>query len=529
MRDLDISYLRVSTLRQRDEETIETQRYALDRYFEREGVEVPRAYRFEDDGVSGGIEIHKRPAGAKVYGLVAAGRVRRLFLFHSDRVGRDTIDTLLFHRLAETNGTQIIGAADGTDTFREGSTLTTEIRAVIAAEYRRDCSRRTKAGLRRRAAAGLVSTHAPFGYALEAGRLVIVEERAAVMARAFAEVHRGERTREIVARLNSEGVPSPRGRGWRHDTLLYLLKHEVYAGAFVAFRTPRRQRGGGKRIARAESERVVIPCPAIITRELFDAVQERIAFNRNWSGPERKNFYLLKSVVRCGKCGRAYIGHTIAGRKYKGKAYPDIRYYECGTLGNRDYEFCRNARVNAERLERAVWDEIETFMRSPANVIGRLTEVYNRQTSAAGREATRRLKVLSAQKEKNREARERLALAVARGVILDDEVGAARAALTEELARLEDEERRLVASGQDARSRGRQIADAGQMLTALRAEVERGFTPRKRAEIARCLVRQALVSKGDDGRAHVAIQYAFPTALSFSPVGLGSSDSSLKK
>src|SRR6266853_4991053 len=154
MRDLDISYLRVSTQRQREEETIETQRFVLDQYFEQHRISMPKDARFEDDGVSGGIEVHKRPSGKVVYNLIASGRVRRLFLFHSDRVGRDTIDTLLFHRLAENNHTQIIGIAEGTDTFREGSILTTEMRAVMAAELRRDCSRRTRAGLRRRVSQG---------------------------------------------------------------------------------------------------------------------------------------------------------------------------------------------------------------------------------------------------------------------------------------------------------------------------------------------------------------------------------------
>jgi DNA invertase Pin-like site-specific DNA recombinase len=73
-------------------------------------------------------------------------------------MGRDTIDGLLFLRLAETHGTQIVGISDGTDTTREGSTLETEIKTVIAAQFKRDCTRRTKAGLRRRATEGKIST-----------------------------------------------------------------------------------------------------------------------------------------------------------------------------------------------------------------------------------------------------------------------------------------------------------------------------------------------------------------------------------
>src|SRR6266851_5492684 len=214
MRELICSYLRVSTANQRDEQTIETQRYALDRYCELYGIQVDR--RFEDDGVSGGIEIHKRPKGSELYKLISAGSVKCLLLFHADRIGRDTIDSLLFHRLAESQGTRIIGTADGTDTAREGSVFTTEMRAVVAAELRRDCTRRTKNGLRRRAREGKISTHAPFGYLIEDGRLVIDESKAEIVAQVFAKVVLGERTGDIVKWLNESNAPSPRGKGWRH-------------------------------------------------------------------------------------------------------------------------------------------------------------------------------------------------------------------------------------------------------------------------------------------------------------------------
>lgn len=529
MRDIDISYLRVSTARQRDEGTIETQRYALDRYFEQHAIRVDPEFCFEDDGVSGGIEIHKRAGGGEVFRLIGQGRVRRLFLFHSDRVGRDTIDTLLFHRLAENHGTQIIGIADGTDTFREGSTLETEIKAVIAAEYRRDRVRRTKAGLRRRAAAGKVSTHAPFGYDLEDGNLVLSEEKAEVMAHNFAEVARGTRTRDIVARLNESRAPSPRGTGWRHDTFIYLLKNPVYMGEFLCFRTPKKRPGGGKRIPRDPNEQVVIPCPAIVSRELFEAVQARLAFNRQWCATSGKHFYMLKSLIRCGQCGRAYVGHTISGRRYKERTYSDVRYYECGTLTNRDYEFCRNVRVNADRLENAIWEEIKTFMRSPSKIIEQLVARYSRHAESNERTVVRRRKRIEHLKVKNLEARKCLALAIARGIITDEEAQLARDALAKELTELERERADFDRTTNETESHRKQVVDAQTLLRGLRKQLEQGFAPEKKSEIARRLVRQAVVSRGGDGRPHVAVQYVFPPPVVFSAVGFGFNDSSRKK
>jgi hypothetical protein len=113
------------------------------------------------------------------------------------------------------------------------------------------------------------------------------------------------------------------------------------------------------------------------------------------------------------------VGHAVVGRHYKDRVYPDVRYYECGSLTNRDYQFCRNVRVNADRIERAIWAEIESFMESPSQVIDQLAARYNQQTSADEKRPAKKRQKLVTAKKKNLEARERLVMAIARGVISD--------------------------------------------------------------------------------------------------------------
>lgn len=529
MKELICAYLRVSTAQQRDEQTIASQRHALNQYCQLHGIEIDPRFRFEDDGVSGGTEIHKRPRGSELYGLVSTGKVKLLLLFHADRIGRDTIDSLLFHRLAESQGTRIIGIADGTDTQREGSTFVNEMRSVIAAELRRDCARRVKAGLRRRASEGKISTKPPFGYTVVDGRLIIDESRSHVIRHIFERVARGERTRDIVHSLNETHALSPRGNGWRHDTFITILRNRVYAGEFISFRTPRRQRGGGKRSPREPSEQVIIPCPQIVTPALFEAVQDRILFNRTWCSTSGKRFYLLKSLIRCGNCGHAFVGHAISSRKYKDHRYPDFRYYECGSLCNRDYQFCGNVRVGAFKLEKIVWEQIEAFISSPTTIIEQLRACYNRKRSRGASTIEHRLKKIQREKARNVEARDRLALAVARGVLGDQDAIRAGETLAQEFLVLEKEETELNYLEQESATQRRQMINAEALLTALRDRLIEGFTPEKKAEIVRRLVRQAVVRRGANGRPSIAVQYMFPTSVSFAPVGFALSASSRKK
>lgn len=526
MEPLTVSYLRVSTQGQVERESIESQRFMLNTYFQQRSIKPDR--QFEDAGVSGCVEIHQRPQGGELYRLIAAGEVKTLYTFALDRIGRDVVDTLLFARLCESRGVQVIGISDGTDTNRESSTFEIEIRSIIAAQYRRDRVRQSKAGLRRRASEGRINNKPPFGFRVEDGRLVEDELKAETVREIFRRAARGERTRQIVQHLNESGAPSPSGKGWRHDTVVWLLKNSTYRGEYPAFVTPRRRPGGGKRIKRDPADKVIINCPAIVPAELFAMVQDRLTFNRQWHAAPQKYFYLLKSLVRCA-CGLAYVGHTITGRKYRDKRYPNFTYYECGSLTNRDYKFCGNARVNAARLEEIVWSEIEGFILSPSKALERVAVSYNAEANRGGSSDQQRRRKLEALRTKNTEARDRLTLAVARGVVTDIDAIRARDALTSEASEIEKQLRDIDDSYTRRVAERRRLLDAEALLHALRDKLDQGLTRETKAELVRCLVRRILVERGEDRRPLVTISYAFTPSFSFSPFGFALSASSLKK
>ena len=49
---------------------------------------------------------------------------------------------------------------------------------------------------------------------------------------------------------------------------------------------------------------IVIPdgIPQIVSKELFDDVQEKLKRKQRNSNPDMKNKYILSSKLRCGKC-----------------------------------------------------------------------------------------------------------------------------------------------------------------------------------------------------------------------------------
>jgi DNA invertase Pin-like site-specific DNA recombinase len=100
--------------------------------------------------------------------------------------------------------------------------------------------------------------------------------------------------------------------------VLYILRHPVYAGAFVFGRTEVvRQLDGGDqpKVITRRARRTQWPVlihdhhPAYISFDKFLQNQKRLDLNRlqdnqNSSGPARAGRALLHGLVRCGKCGR---------------------------------------------------------------------------------------------------------------------------------------------------------------------------------------------------------------------------------
>jgi hypothetical protein len=74
---------------------------------------------------------------------------------------------------------------------------------------------------------------------------------------------------------------------------------------------------------------VAEPVPAVIDNELFAAVQEQLAENRQRNRQTRRGQRsLLQGLLVCWRCGYAYYGKAISPRAANGKRR-DYAYYRC--------------------------------------------------------------------------------------------------------------------------------------------------------------------------------------------------------
>lgn len=196
-----------------------------------------------------------------------------------------------------------------------------------------------------------VLTAAPYGYryiSKYAGggqaQYQVMFEEAQVVKQVFEWVGRDHISlREAGRRLRRQGVPSAKGKSWHVFCVRKMLTNPAYKGEAVFGRSrvgerrqrlrpargqPEHPRNSTSRYPNPPEDQFLIPVPAIVSPELFDAVAEQIADNRKRHRHQTASLgYLLQGLVVCGCCGYGWYGKGIRRfTKDDQKPYP---YYRC--------------------------------------------------------------------------------------------------------------------------------------------------------------------------------------------------------
>src|SRR5258708_903357 len=122
----------------------------------------------------------------------------------------------------------------------------------------------------------------------------------------------------LVAPLERQGILTPHGgRHWNRSTVRWLLSNPVYMGHVYAGRTrtypagrrrsalqPVGERGAHMELADRHAWVLVTTIPALVSPDVFDRVQVKLAENRQLARRHTTTGqYLLRALVSCGICG----------------------------------------------------------------------------------------------------------------------------------------------------------------------------------------------------------------------------------
>jgi site-specific DNA recombinase len=243
-------YARVSSDRQREQETIASQTAALQAYAEEHAYVVPPEWIFEDDGYSGTTLV--RPGLEAVRDLAAAGHIAAVLAYAPDRVSRKyAYQILLTEEFARRGVSVVYLNAPPPNTPEEH--LLVQVQGMIAEYERAQLLERTRRGKRHKARCGSVNalSAAPYGYRYvkktdQADAYYQVDEAEAALVRQVfaAYTHEGLSMYAIVRRLTERQVPTRNGGRWDPATIRKMLRNPAYVGTacFGKFAPSTRQR-----------------------------------------------------------------------------------------------------------------------------------------------------------------------------------------------------------------------------------------------------------------------------------------------
>lgn len=230
-----IGYARVSTLAQKNNETIEEQVRALREYAAQNGYELVDVY--QDEGVSGSDQ--DRVIRLCRYVQDRADDFDVLLFTYFDRLSRDLFLQLFIEKELHKAGKLYLAIFQ--ESLSEDDNPTSramrQIAGVFAEMERNLIVRRLANGRRHKTLERGIraSGNLPYGYAYEGRgtkdrRAVVDPEQAAVVREVFSRALRGESLGRIAKALNDRGILNSRGRAFSRGGLHNMLTNGFYTG-----------------------------------------------------------------------------------------------------------------------------------------------------------------------------------------------------------------------------------------------------------------------------------------------------------
>lgn len=287
---------------------------------------------YADAGISG-TRADKRPQFQKMIDDCHKGKIDMIITKSVSRFARNTVDCLDYVRSLKEIGVGIYFEEQNIDTLKSDSELYLVIYAGFAQSESESISKNITWTRRKNFEDGKVSFmyNRMLGYRKgEDGNPEIVPEEASIVRRIFDMYLSGKTTDEISEIMQAEQIVIPEKKlTFSKSMIIRMLKNEKYCGDAILQKTvtldpisKKRKNNEGE----APMWLVENSHPAIITREMFNKVQEESARRKAKTPMSEKTAmtasgkyskYALSEVLICGECGSRFkrVTWNIRGKR----------------------------------------------------------------------------------------------------------------------------------------------------------------------------------------------------------------------
>ncbi|WP_258110933.1 recombinase family protein [Alicyclobacillus sp. SP_1] len=488
--------------------------YSLESQVERCAEKLIRDESVKTDEIIALVEMGEmgddpnRPALNFGKWLIRHGVGQKFAVLHPDRLARNFRQQVEFieDELLE-NGIQLVSVEVPYDPDNAESVLFFNMQAAIAQYNKAKILANSKRGRRQKVKNGKIpGVRRIYGYTFDKQNdtLAVNSEERDVYLLMVDWILNGKdgqpmNLTSVARELSLLGIPAPNGDKWYQATVSRILKNTVYAGRFYYGKTEYKQKKGQKDILKKpESEWQLVQVPAYIDEETYERLQLKIStFARANRGAKPQKTYLLKGMVRCGRCGSA----VVAGPPSRNKKTGEImhHYYICSGKGRKVFEVgtgrevhqCKGRNWRQDVIDDYVWRYLVQVLTKPDDVFRAILERQGDPSKLQELNTKKRM-LESALEEKQTERKRWINLNV-KGRISDEELDEALEPLEREIEQLRSSIELAIDALASQELDKRQLDEIKATIDALRGYIKEKMPDEEKRKYAMKLIKRVVL------------------------------------
>ncbi|WP_102401504.1 recombinase family protein [Haloimpatiens massiliensis] len=366
-------YARVSTDKKEQQESIPAQVSSLKKWLlEKSKNDKEAVYNlidvYEDAGFSG--SNFQRDSFIKMKEDIEHKKINMVLTRDLSRFSRNYITAGYYlEDYFKVNGIRFISVLDNVDTLEEVNDIV-PFKNILNEMYIKDCSRRSRDGLKQRMLRGSsIASKPPYGYKFQKQynenikTIALVpagDETTEVVKEIYNLYLQGWGAGRIASYLNSKGIKPPSARLenfafskfglWNSNTILSILKNPKYAGYMVQGRY-KKISYKVKKVVKTPKEEWIIggEFPGIISKEIFEKTQREIQKRANGYRYKYDSVHIFSGILKCNECG----GSMSYRKKYKG--------YKC-TNSQQGAKRCTAHSIKEDYLKETIISDLKNYV-----------------------------------------------------------------------------------------------------------------------------------------------------------------------
>jgi len=347
---------------------------------------------FADEGITG-TSACKRKDFLRMIRQCRKGKIDMILAKSVSRFARNTLDTISYTRELRSLGIAVIFEEQNINSIYPESEFLIALHAAFAQSESESISANVRWGKRQSIKDGKVTFQYKTLLGYEKGpdgNPVIIPEEAETVRRIFEWYLAGKSVRDIRLALVAGGFQNAVGTtDWTTSNLRSILTNEKYCGDALLQKTFVKDFISKKSIPNTgQLAKVLIQNnhEAIISHEIFDAVQLELARRRAQDGRSRKSVptgrgkfsgkYALSGLLFCGECGTAYrrVVWTQHGEKRA--------VWRCTSRLDYGRKYCLNSpTLDEEPLQQAILNAINSVMSDHSALAEQLRDTMEQELS----------------------------------------------------------------------------------------------------------------------------------------------------